>query len=63
MSRRPARFTQADIRRAIAAVEKSGAQLAVEILPDGTIRLVPVPPPHAIPKKTGAFDMERRIPL
>ena len=37
MSRRPARFTEADIRRA-AKVAKQLA-LAVEIAPDGTIRL------------------------
>jgi hypothetical protein len=41
MSRRPARFTQADIARAIKAVEKTGAKMAVEIAPDGTIRIVP----------------------
>lgn len=42
MSRRVARATQADIGRAIKAAEKAGAHMAVEILPDGTIRLVPV---------------------
>lgn len=42
MSRRAARCTQADMHRAIKAVEQSGANMAVEILPDGTIRLVPV---------------------
>ena len=41
MSRRPARCTQADIGRAIRAAAKAGAQMAVEILPDGTIRLTP----------------------
>jgi hypothetical protein len=45
MSRRPARYTQADIRRAIEASKKAGAQMAVELLPDGTIRLVPVNQP------------------
>jgi len=41
MSRRPARCTQADIRRAIRAAEQAGAKMAVEISPDGTIRLIP----------------------
>ena len=41
MSRRPARFTQADIARAIKAVEQANAQMTVEIAPDGTIRIVP----------------------
>lgn len=44
MSRRPARATEADIRRAIHAAEKAGARMAVEILPDGTIRLTPIRP-------------------
>jgi hypothetical protein len=41
MSRRPARCTQADIARAIKAVEQTHARMAVEILPDGTIRIEP----------------------
>lgn len=41
MSRRPARCTQADIRRAIQAAQKAGVPMAVEISPDGTIRLTP----------------------
>lgn len=43
MSRRAARFTQADIARAIRAVQQTGAGMAVEISPDGTIRIVPIP--------------------
>jgi hypothetical protein len=39
MSRRAARFTQADVCRAIKAVEQAGAHMTVEILPDGTIRI------------------------
>ncbi|MDP3940646.1 MAG: hypothetical protein Q8R92_21235 [Deltaproteobacteria bacterium] len=42
MSRTPAKVTQADIARAIRAIAQTGAKLAVEIAPDGTIRLVPV---------------------
>jgi hypothetical protein len=41
MSRRPARCTQADIRRVVEAVKQAGAEMVVEILPNGTIRLVP----------------------
>ena len=39
MSRRPARFTEADVRRAAKVAKQLG--LAVEITPDGTIRLAP----------------------
>lgn len=42
MSRRPARFTQADIARAIRAVKKERAHMAVEVATDGTIRVVPI---------------------
>jgi hypothetical protein len=41
MSRRPARFTEADLRRAIRAVAKTNGRYTVEIAPDGTIRIVP----------------------
>lgn len=41
MSRRPARCTEADIGRAIKAAGKAGKPMAVEILPDGTIRITP----------------------
>jgi hypothetical protein len=38
MSRTPARFTQADIARTIRAAKQAGVG-AVELLPDGTIRI------------------------
>lgn len=38
MSRTPARFTQADLARSIRAAKQAGAG-AVELLPDGTIRI------------------------
>lgn len=49
MSRRAARCTKADIRRALEGAKAAGVDVAVEILPDGTIRLVqsenkPAPP-------------------
>ena len=42
MSRRPARVTEADINRALRAAAKVGDHLAVDIQPDGTIRIAPV---------------------
>jgi hypothetical protein len=41
MSRRPPKVTQADIARAIRAVEQSRCQWVIEITPDGTIRILP----------------------
>lgn len=40
-NRRPSKFKQSDVQRALAAVAKSGASVVLEIAPDGTIRLVP----------------------
>jgi hypothetical protein len=45
MSRRPARFTQADLNRALKAIVQSGAHMMVEIIPDGTLRISPAPAP------------------
>ena len=42
MSRRPARFSQADLERALRAAQNVGARVAVEITPGGSIRLEPV---------------------
>lgn len=63
MSRRPARFTQADFFRAVRAVQRAGGGMAVEALPDGTIRAVPAPERAAEPPKDPAFDPDRRIRL
>jgi hypothetical protein len=41
MSKGPAKFKQSDVARAIRAIVQTGAPMAVEISPDGTIRLVP----------------------
>lgn len=39
MSRGPARFTQADVRRLLAAAKQElGPEIVVEMLPDGTVR-------------------------
>lgn len=46
MSRRPARFTQADVARAIRAIKDNDPEavnIAVEFTPDGTIRVVSEP--------------------
>lgn len=52
MPRTPARFTQADIARAIRAIEQSGADVEVILTRGGDMRIVkgqthpsPVPPP------------------
>jgi hypothetical protein len=47
MSRTPARVTQADISRALRAAQAVGANVTVEVAPDGTIRLVPHDKPQA----------------
>lgn len=40
MSRRPCRFTQADVTRALRAAKQVDANLTVEISQDGRIRVV-----------------------
>ena len=40
MSRRPATFTKADLSRAMAVARENG--MTVEVLPDGTLRIVPL---------------------
>ena len=44
MSPRPARTTQADIARVLRAVAQIPTPMAVEVLPDGTIRITPYEP-------------------
>jgi len=46
VSRRPARFTQADMVRAIKAIQQAGACMAVEVALDGTLRVVPAAQPQ-----------------
>lgn len=52
MSRRPARVTQADVARAIRAVEQCRYPGIVEIMRDGTIRIVPANQNRATPADT-----------
>ena len=64
--RRPARATQADIRRAIAAAATAatdGSSFVVEVLPTGTIRIFPTR--AETPKLTGNPPPapRQRIPL
>jgi hypothetical protein len=56
MSRRPARVTQADIARAIRAVEQTGANMVIEITADGVIRLVR-PEASAGPREPNEWDI------
>lgn len=51
MAKTKAKVTQADIARAIRAIQQTGAPLNVEIAPDGTIRLVAATPVAIMPKK------------
>lgn len=39
MSRRPARFTQAEIARVFKAMKQTGTDMAVELTPEGNIRI------------------------
>lgn len=61
MPRTPARVTQADIARAIRAVQQSGAPMAVKIGRDGEIWIVPVPANDAFEKPK--LDGKREIRL
>lgn len=44
MSRGPHRFKQNDVERAIRAARAAKTPMAVDILPNGTIRLLPTQP-------------------
>lgn len=59
MSRRPARFTQADIYRAARAAQRAG--MAVEAMPDGRIRLVPVDDVGPAPESTVEIELPRPL--
>jgi hypothetical protein len=41
--RRPSKFTEADVRRAIRAARKEGLLARVDIMRDGRISIVPLP--------------------
>lgn len=53
MPRRPAKFTEADVARALKAATRAGVQIAlVRIMPDGSILLVPGTP-GSVPMSNG----------
>jgi hypothetical protein len=54
VSRRPARVTQADVARALRAAKQEGAA-GVDVLPDGTIRVLLVAP------ETATRESERQV--
>lgn len=57
MSRRPLRFRENDLRRAIRAATKEGVTMAVEISPDGLIRMTPAPlTVSATPPEVNTWD-------
>ncbi len=60
MSRTPARFTQADVARAIRAAQQTGAGM-VEIKPDGTICVSLSP--QSTPAEDAPVDNEVRVRL
>lgn len=66
MSRRPAIITQADVARALRAVEQVRYPGVVEITPDGTIRIVPLsqqPAPSASAQPEQQLDDGEPIEL
>ena len=62
MTRTPARFTQADIARATRAAKQAGAG-AVEVLPDGTIRISLLAPETAGEKPDVELATRREVVL
>lgn len=61
MSNRPARCSEAEIKRALRAVQATGMAMNVEILPDGTIRIAPTVEKSRF--KSMPFDEDKVIPL
>ena len=59
VSRRPARFTQADVARAVRAIEQIGSNRIVKIDTDGSI-LILLPP---VEKPNGRVDPHQEIIL
>lgn len=59
MSRTAAKVTQADIARALRAVEQTGARAVIEVARDGTIRIVPA----GLAGKTHEQDIDEVEPV
>jgi len=62
VSRRPARVTQADVARALRAAKQEGAA-GVDVLPDGTIRVLLVAPEKAADAPAHEVDRGAEIVL
>jgi hypothetical protein len=60
MSRKTARFNRDEVRRALQAARDAGECMAVEILPDGTIRLRPA---EKLSEKSTLVDDEEIVRL
>ena len=58
MPNRPARFTTADLRRALKAAGQAGPEWFVDVLPDGTIRIK-----RSVLEKPPEPDWGRRCPV
>lgn len=63
MPRRIAKTTQADIARALRAVNQLGLTMAVEVSPDGTIRIVPAEAVRVSMSEPSGKPQRTRIPL
>jgi hypothetical protein len=56
MSRRPARFSEADMRRVLAAAKKAGVACRVEITVDGKITVITGPASEAVAVANNPWD-------
>lgn len=63
MPRRIAKTTQADIARALRAVQQLGLTMAVEVSPDGTIRIIPAETVRVSLNEPAGKPQRARIPL
>lgn len=63
MPRRIAKTTQADIARALRAVQQLGLTMAVEVSPDGTIRIIPAETVRVSLNEPTGKPQRARIPL
>jgi hypothetical protein len=59
MSRGAARFTQADVARAIRAADQAKTKKVVDILPDGTIRISDAPDDHGSNRRRPRIKLSR----
>lgn len=66
MPRTPAKFTQADVARALRAIEQTGVKMEVVLELDGRIRIIPrgdTPTPAPAHKQSDEFDYPGDIRL